>query len=68
MNSSKEIINTKEKKRQYLIWNGTNYFLLKGRVYIGSQYYFGLLSNLYIQLYVWLYFVFVLFVRVLYII
>lgn len=57
-------ISSKEIKRQYQIWNGYNHFLFKGKIYIGSEYYLGLLTCLYIQIYSWIYITFVLLVRI----
>ena len=51
-------------KKEYEIWKGKNYFLCKGKIYIGSEYYLGFLTNFYIYIYCWLYIIFVLIVRI----
>ena len=43
----------------YKIWNGKNFFLFKGKVYVGSEYYLGLLTNLLITIYITIYIIFV---------
>ena len=48
----------------YKIWNGKNFFLFNGKLYIGSEYYYGLLTNLSIIIYIILYFIFVINVRI----
>ena len=47
----------------YKIWNGKNFFLFKGKVYVGSEYYLGLLTNLLITIYITIYIIFVVNVR-----
>jgi hypothetical protein len=47
----------------YKIWNGKNFFLFKGKIYVGSEYYLGLLTNLLITLYLTIYIFFVANVR-----
>jgi hypothetical protein len=47
----------------YKIWNGKNFFLFKGKIYVGSEYYLGLLTNLLITLYITIYIIFVANVR-----
>ena len=51
-------------KKEYEIWKGKNYFLCKGKIYIGSDYYLGLLTNLYILIYCCLFIIFILIVRI----
>ena len=51
-------------KKEYEIWKGKNYFLCKGKIYIGSEYYLGFLTNLYIQIYCCLFIIFILIVRI----
>lgn len=69
MNSSKlqMITNLGEYKPVYKNWKGYNYFCCSGRCYIGPEYYYGILTNIYIQFYSWLFIVFVLMVKFFYI-
>lgn len=64
MNSSQmNMINhTGELKKIYKNWKGNNYFCFKGHCYIGPEFYYGIMTNLYIQTYSWIYIVFVLMV------
>ena len=47
----------------YKIWNGKNFFLFKGKIYVGSEYYLGLLTNSLITIYITIYIIFVVNVR-----
>ena len=38
----------KNEKKLYQTWKGNNKFCLKGKIYIGSEYYFGLLTLIYL--------------------
>ena len=52
-NSLSKIINRIEdnnSKKLYQIWKGRNKFCLQGKIYIGSEFYYGLLSAIYIGL------------------
>ena len=46
-------------KKIYQVWKGRNYFLFKGNVFVGIQFYYGLLTNLYIHIYTWIYIIYV---------
>ena len=51
MNNSINRILTKSKKNEiklYEIWKGNNKFCLNGKIYIGSEYYYGLLTFIYL--------------------
>ena len=48
----------------YKIWNGKNFFLFNGKIYIGSEFYYGLITNFFIIIYIILYFIFVIKVRI----
>jgi len=64
MKNSKENYNKSIKIiKLYKIWNGKNFFLLKGKIYVGSEFHLGLLTNFLILLYIILYFFFVVNVR-----
>ena len=65
-NSFQKIITSSDIKfkKEYEIWKGKNYFLCKGKIYLGSEYYLGFLTNFYIYIYCWLYIIFVLIVRI----
>ena len=69
MNSSQlqMITNMGEYKPVYKNWKGYNFFCCYGRCYIGPEYYYGILTNIYIQFYSWLYILFVLMVIYFYI-
>ena len=50
----------KEKtKKLYQVWNGHNKFCLNGKIYIGSEYYYGLLTTFYIIINYMFYIIFV---------
>ena len=66
MKNSKENYNNSLKIiKLYKIWNGKNYFLFNGKIYVGSEYHLGLLTNFLILIYVILYLIFVVNVRIL---
>ena len=51
MNNSINRILTKSKKKEiklYEAWKGNNKFCLNGKIYIGSEYYYGLLTFIYL--------------------
>ena len=51
MNNSINKYLTKSKKNEiklYETWKGNNKFCLNGKIYIGSEYYYGLLTFIYI--------------------
>jgi hypothetical protein len=51
MNNSINRFLTKSKKNEiklYEIWKGNNKFCLNGKIYIGSEYYYGLLTFIYL--------------------
>ena len=52
MNNSINRFLTKSKKNNeiklYQIWKGNNKFCIKGKLYIGSEYYYGLLTFIYL--------------------
>ena len=50
----------KEKtKKLYQVWNGRNKFCLHGKIYIASEYYYGLLTTFYIFINLLFYLIFV---------
>ena len=49
-------------KKIYQVWKGRNYFLFKGNVFVGIQFYYGLLTNLYIHIYTWIYIIYIIMV------
>lgn len=42
------IIKSKHEKKIYQTWKGKNKFCLNGKIYIGSEYYYGMLTFLYL--------------------
>ena len=46
-------------KKLYQVWNGRNKFCLKGKIYIGSEYYYGLLTTFYMIINILFYIIFV---------
>ena len=51
MNNSIKRFLTKSKKNEiklYETWKGNNKFCLNGKIYIGSEYYYGLLTFIYL--------------------
>ena len=61
-NSLSKIISNKKSeksKKLYQIWKGRNKFCLNGKIYIGSEYYFGLLTTFYILINILFYLIFV---------
>jgi hypothetical protein len=51
MNNSINRFITKSKKNEkkyYQTWKGNNKFCLKGKIYVGSEYYYGLLTFFYL--------------------
>ena len=53
MNNSINRFITKSKKNEkklYQTWKGNNKFCLKGKIYMGSEYYLGLLTFIYLLL------------------
>ena len=62
MNNSINRILTKSKKKEiklYETWKGNNKFCLKGKIYIGSEYYYGLLTFIYILIFYIFYILFI---------
>ena len=62
MNNSINRFITKSKKNEkklYQTWKGNNKFCLKGKIYIGSEYYLGLLTFIYLLLNYLIYIVFI---------
>lgn len=53
-----------DRKKAYQTWKGFSKFLFDGAIYIGPEYYYGLLTNSYIHIYSWLFFAFVLIVTI----
>ena len=49
----------KNEKKLYQTWKGNNKFCLKGKIYIGSEYYLGLLTFIYFLLNYIIYIVFI---------
>ena len=47
MNNIEQKIKNKE-KRIYDTWKGNNKFCLNGKIYVGSEYYYGLLTFFYL--------------------
>ena len=47
--------NIYESVKIYEIWKGNNYFLNKGKIYIGAKFYYGILTNIYIHILSWLF-------------
>jgi len=47
----------------YEIWEGKNYFLFKGKIFVGAKYYYGLITNCYIHFFSWLFIKFVIIVN-----
>ena len=47
MNNNDKQLKNKE-KRIYDTWTGNNKFCFNGKIYIGSEYYYGLLTFLYL--------------------
>ena len=52
MNSiQKYNIKSKQKeKKVYEIWKGNNKFCCEGKIYVGSEYYYGLLTLIYLMI------------------
>ena len=49
MNNSMNLFLTKSNETKlYQIWKGNNKFCIKGKLYIGSEYYYGLLTFVYL--------------------
>jgi len=40
--------NEKNEKKYYQTWKGNNKFCIKGKIYIGSEFYYGLLTFFYL--------------------
>ena len=53
-----------KKKKIYEIWRGKNSFCFNGKIYIGPEFYYGLLTNLYIHCFSWIYIIFILMVKI----
>lgn len=64
MNASSQNMMTKgfQYKKVYKNWKGKNYFCCRGFLYVGPEYYYGVFTNMYIQVYGWLFIAFVLIV------
>lgn len=61
-NSLNGLMPTQSKQKQkkfYQIWKGNNKFCLKGKIYIGSEYYYGLLTFIYLLINYLLYILFI---------
>ena len=62
MNNSINRFIKKPKKKEtkfYQIWKGNNKFCFKGKIYVGSEYYYGLLTFIYLLLNYLFYMVFI---------
>ena len=62
MNNSINRFITKSKKNEkklYQTWKGNNKFCLKGKIYVGSEYYLGLLTFIYLLLNYIIYIIFI---------
>ena len=62
MNNSINRFITKSKKNEkkfYQTWKGNNKFCLNGKIYMGSEYYLGLLTFIYLLLNYIIYIVFI---------
>ena len=69
MNNSINRFLTKSKKNEkklYQTWKGNNKFCLKGKIYMGSEYYLGLLTFIYLLLNYIIYIVFIVKVSIYY--
>jgi hypothetical protein len=54
------IIKSKQKGKQfYETWKGNNKFCLKGKIFIGSEYYYGLLTFIYLLINYLIYILFI---------
>ena len=49
----------KKNVKVYEEWKGNNKFCFKGKIYIGSEYYYGLMSSFYLLLNYLLYVIFI---------
>ena len=49
----------KNEKKLYQTWKGNNKFCLKGKIYVGSEYYLGLLTFIYLLLNYIIYIIFI---------
>ena len=49
----------KNEKKLYHTWKGNNKFCLKGKIYVGSEYYLGLLTFFYLLLNYLFYIIFI---------
>ena len=49
----------KNEKKLYQTWKGNNKFCLKGKIYVGSEYYLGLLTFFYLLLNYLFYIIFI---------
>ena len=52
-----------EKVKIYKIWKGKNFFLFKGKIFVSSNFYFGIITNLYIHIFSWLFIKYVIMVN-----
>jgi hypothetical protein len=62
MNNSINRFIKKPKKKEtkfYQTWKGNNKFCFKGKIYVGSEYYYGLLTFIYLLLNYLFYMVFI---------
>ena len=69
MNNSINRFLTKSKKNEkklYQTWKGNNKFCLNGKIYMGSEYYLGLLTFIYLLLNYIIYIVFIVKVSIYY--
>ena len=55
---------TFKQKKIYEIWRGKSLFCFKGKIYIGPEFYYGLLTCLYIHCFSWFYIIFIIMVKI----
>jgi hypothetical protein len=53
-----------KKKKIYEIWRGKSLFCCKGKIYIGPEFYYGLITSCYIHCFSWLFIIFILMVKI----
>ena len=58
--------NKKKEKKFYQTWIGNNKFCLNGKIYIGSEYYYGLLTFIYLLINYLFYIIFIVKVSIYY--
>ena len=49
----------KNVQKIYQVWKGNNKFCFKGRIYVGSEYYYGLMTFLYLLINYLVYVIFI---------